>query len=630
MAVARNKNTVLERCVLSVLVLCLLIASNTIIGSEFFDGFLAKASLLASNLICVGFAAYGLVRKLVTARELGIWLLLAGAFGVGYAAIWLHSADPGSAVQLSALTILYLMGMVWVVLNREGHVGLLLDAIVNVIYVLAALSLVLWVLGPLWEFIPVNIRMTYSWAPGDGTGTNINGYYYLLFYTQSETIMGRAIARNSGVFVESPLYAFALLTALLVEVFLAQRKARKHVVVVLLAAIISTFSITAYLMLALVIAYPIASWMRDLFRRIRGNHPLLALCAVVVVGLAAAFVVVVGKKMTSASWAIRMDDYVAGYKAWRKSPILGNGFSADQAILNQMAGFRINNTGMSNTITQVLAFGGIVLLASYLLGLAGFFVRRNRKLMYFGVVYGLMWAVTVVTYLPMSTAVLGMGVGEVVLAINRSSFARGVALGRRDGKWTMRAIAAVSATCGIALLSGVAMYVVGVYRLPMTYTARTDVEVRSLKDYKVITDSYSLDHVAYILGSQSVHLTTSSQLGIGDSDGFITEATVMDKGVEMRCTAKNKDMAIAFARQSVKAASNVSWMAKNRFTLRYGEITCATYAPDATGLAAFFAGAVGVVASGVCLLLFFGGQRGTSRGSRRVRPAHAANAGGAG
>ncbi|MBR3316768.1 MAG: hypothetical protein IKG21_02950 [Atopobiaceae bacterium] len=603
MVLVRNKSNLVERCVLSVLVLCLLISSNTIIGSEFYDGLGAKACLLASNVLCVGIVARGVFRKLVTFREIGIWLLFLGAFGVGYAAIWLHSADPGSAVRLAALTILYLMGVVWVVLNREGHVQLLLDAVVNVIYVLAALSLILWVLGPLWEFVPANINMTYSWAPGDGTGTKITGYYYFLFFTQSDVIMGRAIARNSGVFVESPLYGFVLLIALLTEVFLVRRRVRKRVVIVLLAAILSTFSITAYLIVAMICAYPLSSWLRDVLRKIRGDRVKMAVFVLVSVGLLGAFVVVVGKKITSPSWAIRMDDYVAGFRAWQKSPLLGNGLKSDQAILNQMAGFRINNTGMSNTIMQVLAFGGIVLFASYALGLVGFFLRKKPKLTYFGVVYAVMWAVTVVTYLPISMAVLGMGLGETILFVNRTSFAGGPAPRCVTRFRIGDIVAAVCATCGIALLAGAGMYVVGSSVLPASYVARTNVEVRSLKDNKLITDAYSLDHVVYILGSQSVHLTTTSQLGIKDSDQYLTEASILADGVEMHCTSFDEEGSMKFARQAVRVASKVSWMVKNKFTLRYGEIKCERIDRGETELAIFFALSIGVLGAGIALLL---------------------------
>lgn len=594
-----------DRVVFALLAFMLLISSNTVWGSEFRNGLLAKAGMLLSVVICGCIAAHAFALGKLTVREVSVWLVFVGLFGIIYVAIWLNSMDPGSNVQLVAFIIMCFMALAWVALNRRGKVEKLLYAIVDVTVFLAATSLALWLIGPVLEIVHPNIRMNLSWAPGDGTGTTIRGYFHLLYYTQSDVLFGKTIARNSGIFVESPLFAFILVVALLIEVLLLKRKARLHVVLLLLATIVSTLSITAYLVLGVLGGIVVVPLIRAFFvnpRKSKRKKQILALMLLLLALLAG---YVFARKVFSASWAIRMDDYVAGFLAWCKSPLFGNGLSSDQVIINRMSGFRINNTGMSNSIMQTLAFGGLALLALYLTGIVGFFVRKRAPLVRFGVTFFVLWSVTVVTFFTFSMAILGIGLGELVLWTNKLTLRRlsPHAHSEREPNEHFAAYGIVL-VCACAIVVGVATHLIARVLFVPIYEAKAVVEVRDTKRHQVVKDAFGLDHVAYLLGSQRVHIIVSASLPESDPDTLIVSTEVEPKAVDLYCSSPNLDASVAYVKNAVRATNTVSWMVQHKYSLVTRESVWVECKPDTIGCA-FSATFVSVILGfGVMLLRY--------------------------
>lgn len=586
-----------DRVVFVLLTCMLLLSSNTVWGSEFRDGLFAKVGMLSSIVICGCIAAHAFALDKLSVREVSVWLVFVGAFGLAYVAIWLHSMDPGSNVQLVSFIIMCFTALAWVALNRQGKVEKFLYAIVDVVTFLAATSLVLWLLGPILEILHPNIRMNLSWAPGDGTGTSIRGYFHLLYYTQSDVFFGKTIARNSGIFVESPLFAFVLVVALLIEVLLLKRRSRTKVVVLLTVAILSTLSITAYLVLGVLAGIVVIPLIFQYFTNPRNERKKKIILAAVLIAFGLLFGYVFVRKIFSASWAIRMDDYVAGFKAWCKSPLLGNGLSSDQVIINRMSGFRINNTGMSNSITQVLAFGGVALLAVYLCGILGFFIRRRPQSVRFGVTYFVLWSVTVVTFFTFSMAIIGIGLGEMVL--RSSKYGRRHA--KKDKNETKHkipsnhyAIYGVAAVCAGAIVMGFVGYMVARQTFVTLYDAKATVEVRDTKRHKVVSDAFGLDHVAYLLGSQRVHLIVSAKMPQQDSDELIVSTDVVPKAVEVHCSSPDVDASVAYVDEAVRAANNLSWMVQHKYSLALRDTSWTEIMPNRSqcALATTFVGVI--------------------------------------
>ncbi len=63
------------------------------------------------------------------------------------------------------------------------------------------------------------------------------------FDTQTQSIFSGVITRNTGIFLEAPMYAYTLLCALYAELFISDEH-RMPVIIILLITLVTTFSTT--------------------------------------------------------------------------------------------------------------------------------------------------------------------------------------------------------------------------------------------------------------------------------------------------------------------------------------------------------------------------------------------------
>ena len=86
-------------------------------------------------------------------------------------------------------------------------------------------------------------------------------------------------------------------------------------------------------------------------------------------------------KSDSASYSTRLDNYYAGYKAWKENPLFGSGYLDMSVIKKHYSAFRLNDIGYTNSPFRVLAQGGIYMsilyLATIIKGLLGSIKNRN-------------------------------------------------------------------------------------------------------------------------------------------------------------------------------------------------------------------------------------------------------------
>jgi hypothetical protein len=73
-----------------------------------------------------------------------------------------------------------------------------------------------------------------------------------------------------------------------------------------------------------------------------------------------------------------MDDFKAGFQAWKVHPIMGSGLNST-AYTQFMSNWRSFNLGLSSTIMDILCSGGIYVLALYL-GIIAFSGIRSIRL----------------------------------------------------------------------------------------------------------------------------------------------------------------------------------------------------------------------------------------------------------
>lgn len=128
---------------------------------------------------------------------------------------------------------------------------------------------------------------------------------------------------------------------------------------VILIAMITTFSVTGYIVEMAIVASKVINKNKNYQNRIIIAFVTLS------VGLIAG-ATVIEMKSSSASYLVRMDDFSTGLKAFLSHPILRIGYENTSILRSFMSSSRSFNMGFSNTLFSVLEYGGIVLAGVYL------------------------------------------------------------------------------------------------------------------------------------------------------------------------------------------------------------------------------------------------------------------------
>lgn len=229
----------------------------------------------------------------------------------------------------------------------------------DIVLVITAMSLVLFVLGTMLDALPGESTATYYWG---GTDRNVTTYYHLYYEAQKINFLGHTFVRNCAIFPEAPGFAICLVYATAVEVLLRPRPRLWRCGLYILATA-TTFSAKAIILVAAVFALkyilaPAVGWFKLRLK------VLLVPAALLMVGIV--FVVMMWDKMQTVSFFMRLDDVIACIKTWLTSPLFGTGYWNDDSIIPFFAYPDRYNNGLSMGIMVALAQGGVYLLLLYL------------------------------------------------------------------------------------------------------------------------------------------------------------------------------------------------------------------------------------------------------------------------
>ena len=255
---------------------------------------------------------------------------------------------------------------------------------------LAAISLIMWLCASILGLISPSSSVFIEWLTGGFAKTEVNSYYHIYYETQQTDIFSLGIIRNTGVFLESPMYSFCLCFALLIELFLKEKK-RKWCVVLLFITIMTTISVTGYVCLMLILIFFF------FLRRGYGEKNIILRLFRFTVFVLLTFVFVnifnslmEEKKKERISYEEREDNAKSVIDVWKSSPLFG-------------AGYERNISNSSNSIFVLLADGGVYLFVIYFYAFCVFpymvFLknRDNRLLVMFFILF-IIFCVTVVLY----------------------------------------------------------------------------------------------------------------------------------------------------------------------------------------------------------------------------------------
>lgn len=248
--------------------------------------------------------------------------------------------------------------------NAKDIIGRFQKQYINVVCVITCISLFFWFFGSVFHLITPTSSVAVDW----GWTKSVNSYLGLYFECQKVDWLGFDLYRNQSIFIEGPMYSLVLTIALLFlyNTMETQRNIKLKVFI-LFSGLISSFSITGFIFIVIVsFAYILR----------KSKNPVIVAAFVLPVIMLSAFVIFRLKSSTG-SFALRMDDFSAGIKAWRNAPIFGNGFQNDDAI-RQYYKYNFSEHGYSNSLFALLAEGGIYFTALYVFPIM-FNIRKSIK-----------------------------------------------------------------------------------------------------------------------------------------------------------------------------------------------------------------------------------------------------------
>ncbi len=239
--------------------------------------------------------------------------------------------------------------------------------IVNVIVVIAIISLFFYIFGTILNLIPITNTFLTSWGDYGEESYVIHSYYNLHFNVQEMGVLGIRVFRNTGMFAEAPMYALNLLMALIIQKFILKERNWFKIIVLVITILttLSTMGILGCIILGVLCLISNKKFIELIKKKVSKKTLILifTVTAIIVVTVALALVV---KKMQTSSFGTRVDDYIASVLAWKDRVIFGNGMLNEEAIIEYMSEDRAVNTGVSNSVATVLANGGVYLSLIYI------------------------------------------------------------------------------------------------------------------------------------------------------------------------------------------------------------------------------------------------------------------------
>ena len=231
--------------------------------------------------------------------------------------------------------------------NYRVSVDKILDRMVKIISFLAYVSLFFWLFGSVLNIIAPTSYVINAWT--DGTITP--SYYNLHFDTQRVSFLGIHFIRNSGIFAEGPMWNLMLSLALMIQILLLPKNNKREIL--LIFTIFTVASTTGIFIVGILLIYKVLIYLKGVQKFVS-----LITFPFLIYGLMQVF----DEKASTSSASIRVDDFIAGIRAWKESIFFGSGFYNGLKVLESYMNTGIrSNLGNSDSFVLILAQGGVLL-----------------------------------------------------------------------------------------------------------------------------------------------------------------------------------------------------------------------------------------------------------------------------
>lgn len=218
--------------------------------------------------------------------------------------------------------------------------------------VIALISLFFYVFASVLDIIQPTERITLAeWQFLPYT----NVYAWVYFEPQAISFLGYIGYRNCAIFCEAPMFAICLCFALSIEALFME--ANKKTCIILLVAILTTFSTTAYFAIILIYIF-------YAFRKSGERGSLMKTIGIplLLIGGVIAAVVLLEDKSGTDSYGVRFDHLMACFKVFESTFPFGSGFGNNAVIAAAQY-----EQGMSVGLPYFIAEGGMAALLCVLL-----------------------------------------------------------------------------------------------------------------------------------------------------------------------------------------------------------------------------------------------------------------------
>lgn len=185
---------------------------------------------------------------------------------------------------------------------------------------------------------------------------------------------------------------------LMVELLCCE-KWKKRNCVVLVVAILSTFSTTGYIIATVVCVYKYikSNSQYSVIRLIKRLCVPVMICVVLIIANS-----LIQEKLSTFSGMARTDDFVSGFRAWLLHPLFGDGIGSMRAMSLVRPSWRKEAEGFNSGLIQVLVQGGVYLAFPYffvqLKSLRKSFKVRNYDKVVFELLFCFVFCITVIAF----------------------------------------------------------------------------------------------------------------------------------------------------------------------------------------------------------------------------------------
>lgn len=285
---------------------------------------------------------------------------------------------------------------------------LLLNYLIIVVKIISAISLFFYIFSTVLGIISATDSVQVTW----GGEHSVPSFYNLYFETQKMNFFGFLVTRNSGVFVEAPMFGLVLCITMGVKILILKMKLVKSDII-LVITIITTFSTMAILLTFCLLSFLYFKGFIE-----KGTIEVIIsmfVLSIIVILVLPNLRLLLFSKYNSVSGSLRIDDYISGFYAWKLHPFIGNGWNSNDVIAQFMntasrnqylSGGLVYNTGLANSITPVLSDGGILLALFYVIPLFYAYTSTNSRL--FVVYFCFLMLLSIFNYIPIMFILLSL------------------------------------------------------------------------------------------------------------------------------------------------------------------------------------------------------------------------------